>query len=101
MSNTQTNKYLAKVRQIILTKLENYNVQVYLFGSRARGDAQITSDVDVAILPNEPLPIGLLSDLRESLFESNIPYQVDLVDLSSSDENFKQRVLKEGIIWNA
>ncbi|BAP57161.1 DNA polymerase beta domain-containing protein [Thioploca ingrica] len=90
---------LALVRQIILEKLQNYSVQIYLFGSQARGNARPTSDIDVAILPKEPLPMGLLAEVREALFDSIIPVQVDLVDLSQAEENFKQRILREAIEW--
>jgi len=36
--------------------------------------------------------------MREALFESIIPVTVDLVDLS--DEDFKQQILPEAIVWN-
>jgi predicted nucleotidyltransferase len=90
---------LALVCQIILEKLQNYSVQIYLFGSQARGNARPTSDIDVAILPKEPLPMGLLAEVREALFDSVIPVQVDLVDLSQAEENFKQQILREAIEW--
>ena len=92
---------LNQVRHKILEKLRDYSVQIYLFGSYARGEARPTSDIDVGILPKEPLPIGLLAELREMLFESVIPVNIDIVDLSQTDDNFKQRVLQEGIVWNA
>ena len=91
---------LAEVRQIIFNYLKDYSVQLYLFGSHARGDARPTSDIDVGILPKAPLPIGLLAELREALFESLIPVTVDLVDLSQSDEEFRQQILLEAIEWN-
>jgi len=91
---------LVQVRQIILQHLKDYSVQLYLFGSHARGTARSTSDIDVGILPKAPLPIGILAELREALFESIIPVSVDLVDLSYTDEDFKQQILKEAIVWN-
>jgi len=91
---------LVQVRQIILQHLKDYSVQLYLFGSHARGTARSTSDIDVGILPKAPLPIGILAELREALFESIIPVSVDLVDLSYTDEDFKQQTLKEAIVWN-
>ncbi|OQY54860.1 MAG: nucleotidyltransferase domain-containing protein [Candidatus Parabeggiatoa sp. nov. 2] len=91
---------LALVRQIILDKLKGYSVQVYLFGSHARKNARPTSDIDVGILPKEPLPIGVLAEVREALFESTIPVNIDLVNLSQTDEIFKQHILQEAIVWN-
>lgn len=91
---------LHKVRQIVLAGLQEYPVHVLLFGSHATGRAGRASDIDVAILPQEKLPVGLLSQLREQLEDSNVPYRVDLVDLTETDETFRQRVLLEGIPWN-
>lgn len=98
MSNRKT-EILDKVREIVLNHLQGYSVKVFLFGSRARGDARKTSDIDIAILPDKPLPPHVLSTLREALFESTIPYQVEIVDLSYSDPTFKANVMKDAILW--
>jgi predicted nucleotidyltransferase len=92
--------FLMAVRQLVLSKLQGYSVQVFLFGSRAKGNARVTSDIDIGILPHEQLPPGILAELREALFESIIPVTVDIVDLSKTEASFKQRVLQEGIVWN-
>ncbi len=92
---------LALVRQIILEELAGYPVQVYLFGSWARGHGCRTSDIDIALLAPQPLPAWLLSRIREKLGESPVPYEVDLIDLSQTDAAFRARVLQEGILWNA
>lgn len=91
--------YLEEMQRIILSGLQGYNVKVYLFGSVAQGKTGRSSDIDVAILPMEPLPAGVLSAIRETLEESRIPYTVDLVDLSQADVNFSNRVIKEGLLW--
>jgi predicted nucleotidyltransferase len=59
-----------------------------------------TSDIDVAVLPLEPFPSGLLSEIREALEESRVLYPVELVDLSTTTPEFRDRVLKEGILWS-
>lgn len=41
MANTSS--YLADVRHIVLEGLRGYQARVYLFGSRARGEARSTS----------------------------------------------------------
>jgi predicted nucleotidyltransferase len=91
---------LAEVRRLVLEGLAGYAVSVYLFGSHARGTARRTSDIDVAILPFEPIPAWALSALRGVLEESRVPYQVDLVDLSMADPTFRERVMQEGVVWN-
>ncbi|MGE4578579.1 MAG: nucleotidyltransferase family protein [Desulfuromonadales bacterium] len=89
------------IRDIILKGLQDYPVQVYLFGSQATGRASKMSDIDVAVLPQGDLPVGLLSQIREALENSPVPYRVDLIDLSQTDKTFRQRVLKEGVSWTA
>ena len=90
---------LESVRQIVLDALKGYRANVWLFGSQATGQARRHSDIDVAILPLESLPEFVLPNLREALEASNSIYDVDVVNLSDVDEKFRQRVLKEGILW--
>lgn len=92
---------VAELRAMVLRALSGMKVRVFLFGSRATGDAHPASDIDVAVLPLEPLPAGTLAALREMLEESTIPQTVDLVDLSEADPEFRTRVLAEGIEWRA
>ena len=93
-------KDLQQVRQIVLEQLRDLPVRVFLFGSHATGRAVAASDIDIAVLPEGKVPAGLLSRIREELEESMVPYMVDLVDLSQTDNTFRQRVLVEGIEWN-
>ena len=77
-------------------------VKVVLFGSRARGDHLQTSDIDLGILPQgQPLSYQRkLALLRERLENSNIPYKVDIVDLSQVDDEFARQALSKGVmIW--
>lgn len=91
---------LAEVRRIANEALAAEEVTVYLFGSWARGEATSRSDIDLAVESRTPLPPGTLARLRERLEESHIPYRVDVVDLRKTDAVFRQRVLKEGIVWS-
>ena len=95
-----TMDYLAEVKRIVLEGLKGHRAKVYLFGSRATGEAWRWSDIDVAVLPLEPLPMGLLGEISEALEESTVPYNVDLVDLSVADLSFRERVEREGVLWN-
>jgi predicted nucleotidyltransferase len=92
---------LEEAKRIVLDGLRGHAARVYLFGSWVQGRQGRTSDIDIAILPADPLPIGLLSDIREKLEDSRILYPVDLVDLSESDPDFAARVQREGILWTA
>ena len=90
---------LELARQIVLDALAKFSVKVYLFGSQAKKQAGRISDIDIAVLPLQPIPGWVFSEIREALEESNILYPVDLIDLSETDERFRERVLKEGIVW--
>lgn len=85
--------------RIALSILRSFNVDVYLFGSAAKGNMTRHSDIDVAVLAKEPLPSGLLAKVRDALEQSNILYNVDLVDLSEAPEEFKVKVLQQGTLW--
>ncbi len=90
---------LETVRKIVLMYLKGYRAKVYLFGSQAVGKSRPTSDIDVAILPLQPLPELTFFNIRESLEESDVVRNVDVVDLSETDEKFRQRVMEEGVLW--
>jgi predicted nucleotidyltransferase len=91
---------LAEARRIVLRGLAGRSARVYLFGSWARGEASRVSDIDVAILPMESLPVGLLTEMQEALDESISLYPVDLVDLTEVSDAFRARVLAEGVPWS-
>ena len=97
---TARDRYLDRVKDIVLGHLEGRGAAVYLFGSHATGGAGWFSDVDVAIDPADPLPPALLSTLSEALEESTVPWHVDVVDLSGTTPEFRDRVLREGVAWS-
>ncbi len=96
---TTRDRGLDAVRRIVLDALAGRDAKVYLYGSCARGEARHSSDIDVAIDPATPLPMGLVGDIREALEESTIPYNVDVVDLGAADPEFRQRILRDAVEW--
>jgi predicted nucleotidyltransferase len=90
---------LDKVKSQILDSLKDENTTIILFGSRARGDFNKFSDIDIGLLPHDELDnkkITLLKDLLENM---NIPYTIDIIDLSKVSDTFRQKALKEKIVW--
>ncbi len=100
VKSAQREEYLDRIRTLIVEGLAGTKVEIYLFGSYARGDATRLSDVDVAIDAADPLPTGCLTRLRERLEESTIPLTVELVDLGEADVEFRARVRREGVKWS-
>lgn len=64
--------------------------EVWIFGSRARGDAKRHSDLDLAALGDTPLDFATLAALRDAFSESNLPYKVDLIDWATTSEGFRR-----------
>ena len=96
---TLSTRSLDEVRSIVLAGLKGRRARVYLFGSWAAGTAVRSSDIDVGILPEDPIPPVVLSGIREALEESGTLYPVDLIDLSETPETFRERVMREGKLW--
>lgn len=100
MTKATEQSYLLFLRKLVLDYVSAYPVKVYLYGSRAKGTARKTSDVDIALLSSTKLPTGFIAGLKELIEESSIPYQVDIVDLNQVDDNFRSKVLTEAKLWN-
>jgi len=79
----------------------SFDCQIYLFGSRATDQYHDVSDFDIGVLASEEIDREL-SIARELLENSNIPFTVDLVDLSATSEEFATLVQQEGILlWES
>lgn len=89
------------VKRIVLEGLGSQRARVWLFGSRAQGLGGRGSDIDVAILPLEPMPAGTLARIEEALANSLVLYPVDLVDLSRAEPALRERVERDGIPWTS
>jgi predicted nucleotidyltransferase len=68
---------------------------VFVFGSRATGQAKRRSDLDIAVGGNEPLSLRIQGDLADAFDESDLPIEVDVVDLASVSETFRKRISAE------
>lgn len=71
--------------------------EVLAFGSRATWTAKDYSDLDLAIMGDEPLSLRASSALDETLVESDLPFRVDIVDWASTDGSFRAVIRREGV----
>jgi len=88
-------KTIDDLKEFLIQSLPNE--RIYLFGSRARGDESIYSDIDIAIEGDEALS-DRLPLIRLIIEESQIPQKVDLVNLSQAPY-LRSVIKKEGIVW--
>ncbi len=82
--------HLAVVQGILATEIPN--TEIWAFGSRAEWTSSDTSDLDLAIRANEPLPLRVLNRLRGLFEESYLPFSVDIVDWHRIDESFRNTI---------
>ncbi len=59
------------VRDILQNYIPNY--EVWAFGSRVNGRAKLFSDLDVAIITQNPLSFKLNAELSDAFSESDLP----------------------------
>lgn len=79
-------------RQIVLTILQQYvpEYEVWAFGSRIKDNAKPYSDLDLAVITEQPLSLERHADLVDAFSESDLPWKVDIVDWAATSENFRQ-----------
>ena len=80
---------LGIVRAILERHVPGRAVMVY--GSRARGNFRRFSDLDLAIM-GDPVPFGLLGDIKDAFVESDLPFKVDVTPWASLSESFRERI---------
>jgi predicted nucleotidyltransferase len=75
--------------------------EVYLFGSRARGDEEEGSDADLAIV-GEHINRADLSLIREQWEYSTIPVMLDLVDTKDTGSALSSQIEQEKVLlWTS
>lgn len=83
---------LSMVKAILINHLSPA-AEVYVFGSRARGDAKPFSDLDLAIDDQgKPFPLSIQAAIAYDFEESDLPFKVDIVDLNSIRDSFKKHI---------
>ena len=83
-----------KERLMSIFEAIDYPFEVWAFGSRVNGTAHVGSDLDLVIRTDDlkKLPISLLSNIRETLRESNIPIIVEIFDWARLPESFHKNI---------
>jgi len=84
------------VRAILHTHVPQY--EVWAFGSRATWQAKPYSDLDLAILTDEPLPLALSAALADAFSESDLPWRVDVLDWATTSPSFRAIVQRDKVV---
>ncbi|OUJ06304.1 nucleotidyltransferase family protein [Acetobacter malorum] len=89
-----------KEKLTVATLLKEFvpDKEVWVFGSRAKGTAKPYSDLDLAIIGEEPLPLLVRVGLEEAFSSSLLPWKVDVLDWATTDAVFRDLIQKDHIV---
>jgi len=87
---------LATVRAILQAEVPE--CEVWAFGSRAKWTAKDSSDLDLALVASERLPLQKLGRLREAFKDSYLPTKVDVVDIHRVSDEFRRIIESQRVV---
>ncbi len=93
-------KYINICKKTVLSLIDQSKFAVFLFGSRASGQASKYSDIDIGIMGKDEFSLKSIFKIKNILNEKDMPYKVDIVDFNRVDKSFKEIALRDIIIWN-
>jgi len=86
-------KDLDIVKQVLYEVVPQYEVRV--FGSRVHGNnLKKYSDIDLVVMTKESLDLSIYSKLKNKFSDSDLPFKVDVVDWTNTNEKF-QNIISE------
>ena len=89
----------AAERQCVRALLQRHlpHTEVWVYGSRAKGCARPSSDLDLVVFtaPEQQLAV---EDLREAFEESDLPFRVDLFVWDELPESFRKNIEQEHVV---
>ena len=78
---------------IITSIFKPYNLDVYVFGSRAKENARKFSDIDLLI--KSEISDSALAEIKNKLEDSDIPIKCDVIVWDRIEDNFKKHIAKD------
>ena len=73
-------------------------LEVRAFGSRVSWTAREISDLDIALLTDEPLSTARMTNLKAAFTKSYLPFRVDIVDWAGASESFRKVIESEHVV---
>ena len=81
-------------QEIMKVAPELRGYRIFLFGSRATGNARERSDFDIGILGDDPVSLQTFYRIDDLLENIETLYKIDFVDLNRSAPSLKREALK-------
>lgn len=88
--------HLEIIQDILQTHVPEHTV--WAFGSRVRGTARQYSDLDLVVITRQPLSLDCLATLKEAFSESDLPWQVDVLDWATISATFGEHIKQRYIV---
>jgi predicted nucleotidyltransferase len=85
--------HLRIVRQVLAQHVPK--IDVWAFGSRVVGSPKPHSDLDLALVSQQPIAVDRLARLSLEFEESDLPFRVDLVELGQVTPAFRAIIERE------
>lgn len=92
-----TDQQLEYIIESVVEPLAELGAQVYCFGSRARGEGEQYSDLDLMVVSDKQLD-SALGRIRETLEEGNFPFVVDIVEERNFADAYRANYLTERVL---
>ena len=86
----------AIVRDILQKHAPQY--EVWAFGSRAKWKAKEYSDLDLAVISDQPLSLSVSAALADDFSESDLPWKVDVVDWATTSASFRELIRRDRVV---
>lgn len=90
-------RHWALIERLVLDDLRVHGAQIWVFGSRARGDYRPFSDLDLLYHTKQPLSLATIGAIAQRLEDSHLPIKVDLVSWDDLAQSYRPSVLKDRI----
>jgi len=84
------------IQETVVYPLRTQRATVWVFGSRARGDQNEFSDLDLMVESNEDVSSSV-GKIQEVLEEGNFPYKVDIVQSKDFAESYRESFERDKI----
>lgn len=73
--------------------------KLYVFGSRVKNQSSKFSDLDIAIDIGKKIDLFDISEAKDMFANSNIPFNLDIVDYNNIPSYLRESIDKEKVVW--